>query len=110
MPDTRPPAPYVGIRFALRADISSRRFDMARYEATSKLTSADLIDKAAKHFAAVSGGLAVSSKTESSLCLESPEGFVTISVCPNEAKGRRNTMEIETDRYDYQVRSFLKSL
>ncbi len=83
---------------------------MARYEATSRRPSAELIDKAAKHFAAVSGGLAVSSKTDSSICLEGPDGYVTITICPDEAKGKRNTMEIETSQYDDQVRAFLRSL
>jgi hypothetical protein len=83
---------------------------MARYEALTKLTPEKAIEKAAKHFATVSGGLAVSSKTGNSLCLEGPDGYVTISICPSDKRGKKNVMEIETSQFDEQVRSFMRSL
>lgn len=83
---------------------------MARYEATSKLPPEKLIERAAQHFAAVSGGLAVSSKTNNSLCLEGPDGYVTISICPSDKRDKKNVMEIETSQFDDQVRTFLRTL
>jgi hypothetical protein len=83
---------------------------MARYEAWTKLPSDKAIEKAAQYFATNSAGLAVSSKTPNSLCLESPDGYVTITVCPDEKKGKMNVMQIETSQFDEQVRSFMRSL
>ena len=87
-----------------------RRDQMARYEARTKLSAERAIEKAAKHFAAVSGGLSVSSRTANSLCLEGLDGYVTISVCPDEKKAKMNVMEIETRQFDNQVRDFMRSL
>ena len=83
---------------------------MARYEAWTKLPSDEAIEKAAKYFAANSAGLAVSSKTPNSLCLESPDGYITISICPDEKRGKKNVMQIETSQFDSQVREFMRSL
>jgi hypothetical protein len=83
---------------------------MARYEAWTRLSPEKAIDRAARHFATVSGGLAVSSRTANSLCLESPDGYVTITVCPDEKRGKKNVMEIETSQFDSQVREFMRSL
>jgi hypothetical protein len=83
---------------------------MARYEARTKLSPEKAIERAARHFATVSGGLAVSSKTAKSLCLEGPDGYVTITICPNEKKGKMNVLEIETSQFDDQVRSFMRTL
>ncbi len=83
---------------------------MARYEALTKLPSDKAIAVAAEYFAAASGGLAVSSKTSNSLCLEGPDGYVTISICPDEKRGKMNVMEIETSQFDSQVRSFMRTL
>ena len=83
---------------------------MARYEAHTKLPPKKAIEKAAEHFATLSGGLTVTSRTDDSLCLESPDGYVTISICPNEKRGKMNVMQIETSQFDAQVRDFMKSL
>jgi len=83
---------------------------MARYEAWTKLPPDKAIEKAAHYFATASAGLSVSSKTSNLLCLESPDGYITISICPDEKRGKMNVMEIETSQFDSQVRSFMKSL
>ena len=83
---------------------------MARYKALTKKSASEIIEKATEHFAALSGGMSTKSKTESSLCLESPDGYVTISICPNEGKGRKNEVDIETSQFDMQVREFLALL
>ena len=83
---------------------------MARYEALTKLPAEKAISVAAEYFATVSGGMAVSSKTSNSLCLEGPDGYVTISICPSQKKGKMNVMEIETSQFDDQVKSFMRSL
>ncbi len=83
---------------------------MARYEAWTKLSSEKAIDVAADYFRAVSGGLTVSQKSKNSLCLEGPDGHVTISICPSEKKGKMNVMEIETSQFDDQVRAFMRAL
>lgn len=80
---------------------------MARYKALSKLPASKIIEKAAEHFGTLSGGLSTKSKTESSLCLESPDGYVTISICSNEGKGKKSEVDIETSQFDIQVREFL---
>ena len=90
--------------------VSIRRENMARYEAWTKLPSEKAIEVAADYFAAASGGLAVSNKTKSSLCLEGPDGYITISICPSEKKGKMNVMEIETSQFDEQVRAFMRDL
>ena len=84
--------------------------DMARYTAITKLPASSVIEKATKHFGMLSGGMMVKSKTDNSLCLESPDGYVTISVCRSEGKGKRNQLDIETSQFDSQVREFLASL
>ncbi len=81
---------------------------MARYAATTKLTPAKIIARATEHFGALSGGMVVKSKTDDSLCLESPDGYVTLSICSG--KGKKNELEIETSQFDSQVREFLKIL
>jgi hypothetical protein len=83
---------------------------MARYGAETKMSPEKVIDLATKHFAAVSAGLKVTSKTENSLCLESPEGYVTISACKSEEKGKKTHIELESKEYDFQVTEFLRSL
>ncbi len=83
---------------------------MARYEAWTRLPSDKAIAKAAEYFAVVSGGLAVSSRTTNSLCLEGTDGYVTISICPDEKRGKMNVMQIETGQFDDQVRAFMRSL
>ena len=81
-----------------------------RYSAESKLSQDKLIDLAAKYFTSESAGLKVSSKDSSSLCMEALEGFVTVSTCKSDVKGRKTYLEIETREYDYQVTEFLKSV
>ena len=83
---------------------------MARYEAWTKLPSDKAMAVAADYFAAASEGMAVSSKTSNSLCLEGPDGYVNISICPNDQRGKMNVLEIETAEFDDQVESFLRSL
>ena len=83
---------------------------MAKYMAITKLPPSKIIEKATAHFGALSGGMTVTSKTSNSLCLESPDGYVTLSVCAGEGKGRKNELDIETSQFDAQVREFLKTL
>jgi hypothetical protein len=63
-----------------------------------------------EHFGTMSGGVMVKSKTDTSLCLEGPNGFVTISVCPSKSKGKKNEVDIETSQFDSKVREFLARL
>lgn len=81
-----------------------------RYMAESKMSQGDVLDRALEYFTSVSGGLMVSSKDAGSLCLESPLGFVTLTTCPSEKKGKKTTVEIETMEFDLQVREFLEKL
>ena len=81
---------------------------MAKYTALTKRSSSEVIERALKHFGGLSGGAKTTSRTEGSLCLESPDGYVTISVCPAEKK--RNRLDIETSQFDMQVREFLALL
>lgn len=83
---------------------------MAKYTAITKLEPSKIMEKAAKHFETVSGGVKVTSKTATSLCLEGPDGFVTISVCAAGGKGRKNRLDIETNQFDSLVRDFLGSI
>ena len=83
---------------------------MLRYSAESKLSRKDVIDLASKHFGASGAGLKVTSRDDASICLESADGYVTLSTCKSEAKGRKTHLEIETREYDGQVTSFLRSL
>jgi hypothetical protein len=81
-----------------------------RYSAEPKLSQDKVVDFAAKYFTRESAGLKVSSKDSSSLCMEALEGFVTVSTCKSDVKGRKTHLEIETREYDYQVTEFLKSV
>lgn len=81
-----------------------------RYGADSKLSPEKVIDLASKHFAATSAGLKVSSRTENTLCLESEDGYVTITACKSDVKGKKTHIELESREYDRQVTDFLKSL
>jgi len=82
---------------------------MASYTAQTKLSPTKIIERASKHFGAVTGAMKITSKSETSLCLESFDGYVTITVCPGEGKAK-NTLDIETSQFDEQVREFLRSL
>lgn len=81
-----------------------------RYSAETKLTQKDVVDLASKHFGASGAGLKVTSKDDVSICLESVDGYVTLSTCKSEAKGKKTHLEVETREYDGQVTSFLRSL
>ena len=83
---------------------------MASYMAVTKKPASKVIERAAEHFGAFSGGLMVKSKTDTSLRLEGPDGFVAISVCPSKSNGKRNEVDIETCQFDRQVREFLSKL
>lgn len=80
-----------------------------RYGADTKMPPEKVIDLAAKHFA-TSGGLKVTSKTDNSLCLEGTDGYVTISACKSELKGKKTHIELESREYDEQATEFLRSL
>jgi hypothetical protein len=81
---------------------------MAKYTALTKLRPSEVIERAVKHFGALSGGVQTRSRTNDTLCLESPDGYVTLSVCP--AEGKKNRLDIETAQFDSQVREFLRTL
>jgi len=77
-----------------------------RYAADTKLSQDEVLRRAAKHF----GDLGTVSKDVSSVCLESTDGYVSISTCKSDAKGKKTHLEIETREYDSQVTSFIRSL
>ena len=81
-----------------------------RYGADTKLSPEKVIDLATKHFEETSAGLKVTSKTGNSLCLEGTDGYVTISACKSDSKGKRTHIELESREYDSQVTEFLRSL
>jgi hypothetical protein len=82
---------------------------MASYTAQTRFSPAKIIERASKHFGAIAGAMKTTSKTDTSLCLESLDGYVTITVCPGEGKAK-NTLDIETSQFDEQAREFLRSL
>lgn len=81
-----------------------------RYGAESKLPPEKVIDLAVKHFESTSGGLKITSKTDNSLCLKGTDGYVTISACKSDLKGKKSHIELESREYDGQVTEFLRSL
>jgi hypothetical protein len=81
-----------------------------RYSAESKLAPDKVVDLAAKYFTSEGAGLKVSSKDSSSLCMEALDGFVMVSTCKSDVKGRKTHLEIETREYDHQVTEFLRSV
>lgn len=83
---------------------------MARYGADIKLAPEKVIDLAAKYFTEESAGLKVTSKTSNSLCLESPEGYITISACRSETNAKKTHIELEVKEFDMAATEFLKSL
>lgn len=83
---------------------------MAKYTKSTKLHPSAVMKRAAKHFETVSGSVKVASKTATSLCLEGPDGFVTISICPAAGKGKKSRLDIETNQFDSLVRDFLSTL
>lgn len=83
---------------------------MASYMAITKMPASKIIKRATEHFGALSGGVMVKSKTDDSLILECPDGYVTIKVCPSKSSGRKNEVDIETSRMDKQVKEFLARL
>ncbi len=83
---------------------------MARYMALTSMPASKVIQRATEHFGPRSGGLMVKSKTDNSLCLEGPDGSVTISVCPSKFKAKRNEVDIATDQFEKKVKEFLAEL
>ena len=81
-----------------------------RYGADTRLAPEKVIDFATKHFESKSAGLKITSKTGNSLCLEGTDGYVTISACKSDLKGKKTHVDLETREYDGQVTEFLRSL
>jgi len=83
---------------------------MVRFGAETRMAPQKVIDLAAEHFQGEGAGLKVTSKTANSLCLEGPDGFVTITACKSDTGGKKTHVELETREYDGQATEFLKSL
>jgi hypothetical protein len=70
----------------------------------------ELIALASEHFTDTGAGLRVAARTPDSLCLESADGYVTMTTCRSDARGRKTHVELETKEYDDQVTLFLRSI
>jgi len=81
-----------------------------RYEADTSMTAPRVLKKALKHFGETDAGLKVTASGGDSICMEGTDGFVSISACRSNAKGKKTHLEIETREYDNQVTAFLRSL
>ena len=79
-----------------------------RYSADTKMPPEKVIDLAVKHFES-SGGLKMTSRTNNSLCFEGTDGYVTISACKSDLKGKKTHMEFESREYDGLVTEFLRT-
>jgi len=104
------PRQDMAILTSIKASRVSQEGNMASYMAITKKPASKIIERAMEHFGTMSGGVMVKSKTDTSLCLEGPNGFVTISVCPSKSKGKKNEVDIETSQFDSKVREFLARL
>lgn len=93
-----------------KTSTGSRLRAMEKYMAITRMPASKIIQKATRHFGPRSGGLMVKLKTDTSICLEGPDGCVKISVCPCKSKARRNEVDIETDQFDKKVKEFLAKL
>lgn len=80
-----------------------------RYSAETKLSREQVLAKAERFFASGKDELKVVDKSESSVCMESGVGSVTVAV-ESPAKGKKNTVVIETDQYDLKVKDFIKAI
>jgi hypothetical protein len=78
-----------------------------KYSTTTDLTTDEIVDLASRHFAERSLGLAVKSKGKNAICLDIADGTATLTAC---RFGRRTSLELEADRFDNSMKSFLKSL
>jgi hypothetical protein len=74
-----------------------------RYEVTTSLTPAEVIEAALHYFGPGSTGLELTSQTSQGVVFQGGGGHVAIQVQP----GATTTVEIETREWDYPVRQFM---
>ena len=80
---------------------------MLRIAKQTRLTSAQVIDRAAKFFGKAGEGLAETERNPCCISFEGAGGYVTVSVSE---EGGRQSVDVETREFEYPVKRFLETL
>ena len=76
-----------------------------RYGTETKLSTSEVLERAAEYFGEGGLGLEVTSRDNCCLSLEGGGGHVTITVTATE--GNRTSVDVETRDWDYRVKEFI---
>jgi hypothetical protein len=84
-----------------------RKYTMIRIAKSTRLNSADVIDKASTYFGKLGEGLEEKERNKCCVSFEGAGGYVAVSVVDED---NRRMVDVESREFEYQAKQFLNTI